>query len=187
MLRQAWELDDADKAEKLIRNLAQRLEFKRTWRAAVRAKRKHNDRTVARCEAELPELYVQIEQAIPASLAGAAFKLRASAELAKAEGDPTAEHIAEIASRVHHGRLRPYDIRQRCAVWALLCARRRRALFGGRVHGDHVAMAHPAALGLVGRIALEARRAVSRRAFCFGDALTIKDRRLRLPEEPQVL
>jgi len=26
VLRQAWELDDADKAEKLIRNLAQRLE-----------------------------------------------------------------------------------------------------------------------------------------------------------------
>ena len=29
MLRQAWELDDADKAEKLLRNLAQRLE--RDW------------------------------------------------------------------------------------------------------------------------------------------------------------
>ena len=29
MLRQAWELDDADKAEKLLRNLAQRLE--RVW------------------------------------------------------------------------------------------------------------------------------------------------------------
>ena len=28
-LRQAWELDDADKAEKLLRNLAQRLE--RDW------------------------------------------------------------------------------------------------------------------------------------------------------------
>ena len=26
MLRQAWEMDDADKAEKLIRNLARRLE-----------------------------------------------------------------------------------------------------------------------------------------------------------------
>jgi hypothetical protein len=29
VLRQAWELDDADKAEKLLRNLAQRLE--RDW------------------------------------------------------------------------------------------------------------------------------------------------------------
>jgi hypothetical protein len=29
VLRQAWELDDADKAEKVIRNLAQRL--KRDW------------------------------------------------------------------------------------------------------------------------------------------------------------
>ena len=37
-------------------------------------------------------------------------------------------------------------------------------------------MAHPAALGLVGRIALEARRSRQPAGFCFGDALTIKDR-----------
>jgi hypothetical protein len=34
VLRQAWELDDADKAEKLIRNLAQRLE--RDWSGGLR-------------------------------------------------------------------------------------------------------------------------------------------------------
>jgi putative transposase len=31
-LRQAWELDDADKAERLLRNLARRLRARGAWR-----------------------------------------------------------------------------------------------------------------------------------------------------------
>ena len=61
-------------------------------------------------------------------------------------GDPTAECIEQIASRVCRGQLRPSDIR----------------------HRDHAAMARPAALDLVGCIALEARRLTARRASAFG-------------------
>ena len=84
-------------------------------------------------------------------------------------GYPTAEHIAEIASRVRRGQLRPYDMKHLRVLADYL--RGDDALFSAANFIEtYPAMARPAALGLVGRTTLDARRADQLGGLLLGEA-----------------
>jgi hypothetical protein len=83
--------------------------FRTAIRGAARARRKNDHALATALEAEALSISNQLEHAAPMSLKGAAIKLRASACLAEAIGNPAAVLIMRIANRAQHGRLRPYN------------------------------------------------------------------------------